>query len=125
MTTKEMIEVMQAYEDGKTIETRGKTCHNWSVIASPCWNWSYNEYRIKQESKYRPFNNINEAKEYIKKMRNTLNNVWVKSKQQKDDMYQITGYEDNKIIIGTRTQNLESMYKLYTFEDGTPFGIKE
>lgn len=54
ITTKEMIAVMQAYENGKQIQGRFwcKTGH-WIDIPVPGWNWGLFEYRIKPE-KERP-----------------------------------------------------------------------
>jgi hypothetical protein len=48
MTTKEMIEIMQAFEDGKKIEAR---CGGeWCRITSPFWNWYEWDYRVMPES---------------------------------------------------------------------------
>ena len=56
MTTKEMIEVMQAYEKGEEIEMRLADCEDdrWAPTASPLWNWDNFEYRIKpKEPKFK------------------------------------------------------------------------
>lgn len=55
MTTKEMIEVMQAYERGEEIEFRLADCEDrWAPTISPLWNWEKFEYRIKpKETKFR------------------------------------------------------------------------
>lgn len=48
-TTKEMIEVMQSFDDGKEIE-----CNNgygWIPMSDPIWNWIGNDYRIKPKAK--------------------------------------------------------------------------
>jgi len=47
MTTKEQIEVMQAYLDGKEIEVYNPYTSKWDQIEDPLWNWSTNRYRIK------------------------------------------------------------------------------
>lgn len=36
-TTKEMIEVMTAYNEGKKIEIKEKDGDEWGVTYSPCW----------------------------------------------------------------------------------------
>ena len=50
MNTKQMIEVMQAYEDGAEIESTGKfgdkSC--WTHIKDPTWSWNTDLYRIKR-----------------------------------------------------------------------------
>ena len=52
MTTKEMIEVMQAYDRGEEIEfrTRWDEKENpdaWENITAPSWNWQSFFYRVK------------------------------------------------------------------------------
>lgn len=49
MTTKEMIAVMQAYEDGKKIQTRTKIKGDDWKDEIPTWDWAFCEYRIKPE----------------------------------------------------------------------------
>ena len=56
-TTKEMIEVMQAYVRGEQIE-----CFNdeqWKDVKNPVWDWLHNNYRVKQK-KYVPFDTAEE-----------------------------------------------------------------
>jgi hypothetical protein len=48
--TKKAIEVMQAFVDGKKIETKGPgEIHHWYEIGDPSWNWLTVEYRVKRE----------------------------------------------------------------------------
>jgi len=51
--TKEAIRVMQAYVEGKDVESMydGK----WAIIYVPRWNWSDTEYRIKPTATLRPW----------------------------------------------------------------------
>lgn len=55
MTTKEMIAVMQASEEGKTIEYRISRISDpaakdeWDENQAPAWNWSEYDYRVKPE----------------------------------------------------------------------------
>lgn len=56
MTTKEMIEVMQAFERGEEIEVSCVDEDNWVHTMLPNWNWKYYKYRIKpkeEEIKYK------------------------------------------------------------------------
>ena len=50
MNTKEMIEVMQAYVDGKEIEFKpiGGDIDVW-ITDVPMWNWNSCKYRVKQK----------------------------------------------------------------------------
>ena len=51
-TTKEMIEVMQAYVDGDEIEATMNNCLlPWEGIVSPVWNWADNTYRVAKKTK--------------------------------------------------------------------------
>lgn len=52
--TRQLIEVMQAYLDGKEIECREETGNKYDVRpyepdALPSWNWFHADYRIKGE----------------------------------------------------------------------------
>ena len=50
MTNEEMIEVIQAYADGKKIEYKALNFdYNWEVINEPPWNFSKYSYRVKAE----------------------------------------------------------------------------
>ncbi len=56
MTTREKIEVMQAYTRGEEIERRSANCEEdeWAFAGLPVWNWEKFKYRIKpKEPKYR------------------------------------------------------------------------
>ena len=66
-TTKEMIEVMQAYLRGEQIEYRyGHT--DWLECRIPIWNWNSLDYRVKPKkktkqrtkTKYLPFETVDE-----------------------------------------------------------------
>ena len=52
-TTQEMIEVMQAFEDGKEIESIERDNENaeWGLNPSPAWVWNNFDYRIKPNIK--------------------------------------------------------------------------
>ena len=50
MNTKEMIAVMQAYEDGKQIEYKSNV-NGWVSVENPNWDWVNRIYRIKPTKK--------------------------------------------------------------------------
>lgn len=55
MNTKEMIDVMQAYLNGKEIEYCNRLWDTsdddlWTETDSPSWNWSAYEFRVKPDS---------------------------------------------------------------------------
>ena len=49
MELKEMIKVMQHYEDGCEIECVEKGNDNWEIVTKPLWNFDDFEYRIKEQ----------------------------------------------------------------------------
>ncbi len=50
MELKEMIKVMQHYENGGKVEYSEKKGggNHWTTVTSPSWDWAYFEYRIKE-----------------------------------------------------------------------------
>ena len=57
-TTKEMIEVMQAYDRCEKIESSYGGV--WVDIDMPEWNWGLRDYRVKPKKKYIPFDTAEE-----------------------------------------------------------------
>jgi hypothetical protein len=51
--TKEAIRVMQAFVDGKEVESMYNGV--WSIIYVPRWNWDDTKYRIKPTASLRPW----------------------------------------------------------------------
>ena len=64
--TKERINVMQAYLDGKNVECYDEESGEWNLIFNPSWS---NElrYRIEPAVTYRPFASAQECIEEMKK----------------------------------------------------------
>ena len=122
---KKMLPILQAFADGKTIESR--------YIKGDKSLW-YNdedlsfdndlEYRIKPEPKYYPFANVEECWNEMKKHQPF---GWVKD--NKDGHYALVTSvltdEKEVYIDGISGLNLYTAINYYTFVDGTPFGIKE
>ena len=54
-TTKEMIEVMQAYERGEKIECFNDDYEQWKNVDNPIWDWLHNDYRVKPKKSYVQF----------------------------------------------------------------------
>ena len=120
---KELLPIIQAFSEGKTIESRyikGDTSL-WYDDNNPDFDEDF-EYRIKPESKYRPFAS---AKECFEEMQKHKPYGWVKDASK---MYNITIIRDDGIIVNTSIDgglyNFESSLNL-KFADGTPFGIIE
>ena len=123
MKVSEQIAIMKAYEDGKTIERKHYEETEWKSIdyvENHPFDFSYYEYRIKPECKYRPYNSVEEAFNDAKK-----HGFWVKCKNKESlctihdfgvgicgDVY-LNGYDD-----------LKFMNDFVWLDDGSPCGIK-
>ena len=124
---KELLPIMQAFAEGKTIEYR-TSGGAWKVAHTPTWS-SCLSYRIKPEPKYRPFRNVEEC---WQEMHNHPDFGWVKRinggyKQimaMHIDIFNkhCAGFAGQ---TGTACFEFEYIYKKYTFTDGEPFGVKE
>lgn len=51
MTTKEMIKIMEAFENGAEIECNYKNNDKWFKVYTPIWDWDNHNYRVKQPPK--------------------------------------------------------------------------
>lgn len=47
--TKKMVEVMNAYIEGREIEAKGKPLELYDSLIEPHWDWEHCDYRIKIE----------------------------------------------------------------------------
>lgn len=135
MTTKEKIEVMQAYLDGKQIEKRSAILvlnGPWGPCEKePGWDWEMMEYRVKPEEKkltYRPYINTDEMIADFKERYGSFNPsfanplIWVKSESFTS---LITAYENKGVwLLGFNYVpiNLERLFKDCTYIDGSPIG---
>lgn len=135
---KEFYPILQAYAEGKTIETRRKPTTDNNGVTKDGWYefndwtemkeleyWVNVEYRIKPEPKYRPFANAEECwnemlkhqpfgvvkdKHYAKfQVHRSFTTLLVNG-------CNFRGYEDSTFL-----NNFNNLL----FADGTPFGIKE
>lgn len=122
--TKKLLPIMQAYAEGKTIQSKALT-GNWKDVTNPDWDMT-RCYRIKPEPTYRPFKDTEEC---WKEMQKHQPFGWVK----KDEHYfQITSITYSKpfkrvdLLIDEAICPTEYYFNEgWTFADGTPFGMKE
>lgn len=116
---KELLPIIQAFVDGKTIEARTNSISRWIETTTPKFDLLH-EYRIKPEPKYRPFKNAEECWQEMQKHKPF---GWVKT----DDWYCAI-----KEIRPTcafchgcgDVFHYTDMVKQINFADGTPFGVK-
>ena len=76
----EQIAIMKAYQDGKTIEAKHYGETKWKIIEYVedfPFDFVMNEYRIKPEPKYRPYESVEEAFNEAEK-----HGFWVKCKNK-------------------------------------------
>ena len=131
MTTEEakkLLPIIKAFAEGKNIQYK-EDIDRWVDIENPSFR-SFVEYRIKPESKYRPFKTKEECWNEMLKHQPF---GWVKSKDK--GYFHLIGLvqwaselEDVMIIFATSEQLARSscsLFEDFTFADGTPFGIKE
>ena len=119
-TTKEMIEVMQAYNRGEQIEA----VYNgvWVDIYIPEWSWGLRDYRVKPNKKYIPFDT---AEEFLAAYRK--HGEFIENKESGEKM---NAYVDKNGIVILSTalnctytfESLGTLFGCYKFSDGTPCG---
>lgn len=121
---KSFLPILQAFADGKEIE-----CHEedkWYKVLEICNEMNPQDYRIKPEHKYRPFN---DAKECWEEMLKHQPFGWVKSIDNKDSevfIHCTAITKEDGILTGIDEIPFPycGMFNNYTFADGTPFGVK-
>ena len=120
---KEMLPVLQAFADGKKIESRcikgDKSL--WYDDEDPSFDNDL-EYRIKPEPKYRPFK---DAEECWTEMLKHQPFGWLKDKNDGHrTLITVVDNEDMMALNGNTGWDFLSIMNMYVFADGVPFGIK-
>lgn len=119
---KDFLPFIKALSEGKKIEYKDYK-DEWTVIEKLIFTDDPSKYRIKPETKYRPFKS---QKECWSEMHKHPDFGWVKNKQW--GHYASLGCVGNIIVRSEdecHRDSFDSMYDGYTFTDGEPFGIKE
>ena len=129
---KGLLPIIQAFAEGKTIEVYYGEDQGWHtmVITNPKFELKPSQYRIKPEPKYRPFKTKEECWNEMLKHQPF---GWLKSKKKGrfsciGEVYGSDEFETVYIALSTSesvSRSSDSMFEQYTFDDGTPFGIKE
>ena len=126
---KELLPIIQAFTEGKTIERKGILDNEskWCEVLLPTFNAAISNYRIKPESKYRPFI---DNKECWNEMLKHQPFGWVRTMNAESDYYITDGvlYSENidcpVVTMAGESYDYKEMLDIYLFADGTPFGIK-
>ena len=128
---KEFYPIMQAFAEGKAIECRTRTWElnkgwqystTWKETEELKFQDTY-EYRIKPESKYRPFKDTKECWQEMKKHQPF---GWIIGKEDEHHslITSIITDEEEVDINGISGFVLDEIMERYTFDDGAPFGVK-
>lgn len=118
----QLLPIIKAFSEGKEIEGLYKgTKSPWFKIK----DMDFNEgiiFRIKPEPKYRPFK---DAEECWQEMQKHQPFGWLKDKNDGHrTLITVVDNEDMMALNGITGWDFLSISKIYTFADGTPFGIK-
>ena len=124
---KELLPIIQAYAEGKTIELYIKGKDEWRVLNAPTFTSYPSHYRIKPEPQYRPFKSQEECWQEMLKHEPF---GWLKTKNEycSSLIGKVYANKEVWIVWATDERNAYSASNLfndYTFADGSPFGIKE
>ena len=122
---KKMLPILQAFVDGKTIESRcikgdKSLCYD---DEDPSFDYDF-EYRIKPEPRYRSFK---DAEECWNEMQKHQPFGWIKGKDASIPckFMIINSIKNEEVSIASGIDfTYNELVKYYTFIDGTPFGIK-
>ena len=123
---KSVMNIIQAFVDGKTIQAIDPYEDEWVDQAGLNFKALFEgQYRIKPEPTYRPFAN---AEECWKEMQKHQPFGWIKPKG--DDTISkfmlIDSLMDEVVTVRTNIRfNYQELLEHYTFADRTPFGIIE
>ena len=124
---KEFYPFLQAFAEGKIIETRRKPSavkgtdipNDWTEMKEIEF-WNNTEYRVKSEPKYRPFN---DAEECWQEMSKHQPFGWVKSTLFKD-LALVNRVTTLYVEINREIIDYKDALDKFTFSDDTNFGVK-
>ena len=126
-TTKEMIEVMQAYERGEQIQILDINCF-WEDTEHPYWNWAQCDYRVKPKKKFVPFET---AEEFLEEYRKHGGDGLISIEDGVIKAHDISVSLDGSVYEHKENQwtsdceyigNLKDLFEDFKMADGTPCG---
>ena len=125
-----MLPIIQAFVNGQTVQHKSGEGDEWIDIEEESYFVGCPVfYRIKPESKYRPFETKEECWQEMLKHQPF---GWIKPKENKDELVHIGRIFEvpNNLLITLSIDdgyNVTSSYlfSAYTFADGAPFGVME
>lgn len=118
---KELLPIIQAWAEGKSIQYQTDS-GSWSDITKDLYTGNHPSlYRVKPEPKYRPFKSQEEC---CNEMLKHQPFGWIKNNDNKR-LRNIDSIGNSSIDIKGSTLYFDVALNVYSFVDGTPFGIKE
>ena len=129
MTTSEKINVMLAYERGENIEYRERKDSEWlPLLHDPYWDWAQFEYRIKSNPTYRPYKNdyefLQAQREHGMYLRPSTKSKYMTPISISGDTITLAFPIDYGNVYTCRYSYCDIL-KDFTWQDGTPCGVKE
>ena len=122
MKVSEQIAIMKAYEDGKPIEQKRIDRTEWeSIVYAENFPFDFlmNEYRIKPECKYRPYESVDEAFNEAKK-----HGFWLKHKLSGRICFLTSFLEERNTIYINSRATVCGLDDYVWLDDGSPCGVK-
>ena len=122
MKVSEQIAIMKAYEDGKTIEQKRFDRTEWESIVyveNFPFDFVSNEYRIKPEDKYRPYESVEQAFTDAKK-----HGFWLKHKLSGRICFLTSFLEERNTIYINSRSTVCGLDDYVWLDDGSPCGVK-
>lgn len=124
---KQLLPIIKAYSEGRIIEFSCITdvSKAWREVTDfPLGMINSFNFRIKPEPKHRPFAN---AEECWQEMQKHQPFGWIKDKKDVHHRVLITAVGNGTYemsLNGNAAWSLSGIMDLFTFDDGTPFGVK-
>ena len=122
MKVSEQIAIIKAYEDGKTIEQKRLDGNEWASIVHVedfPFDFVANEYRIKPEDKYRPYESVEEAFNEAKK-----HGFWMKHKPSGRICFSTRFLEERNTIYINSQASVCGLDDYVWLDDNSPCGVK-
>ena len=121
---KKALPAFKAYADGKIIQLRKKGAVKWvDFLGDDIVVSQYYEYRIKPESKYRPFKSQEECWNEMLKHQPF---GWIRNNDtQRLCNIGSIGRNNYGVVIDNSILYFDLAFNTCNFVDGAPFGIKE
>ena len=122
MKVSEQIAIMKAYENGKNIEQKRFDRNEWESIVyveNFPFDFLMNEYRIKPEDKYRPYESVEQAFTDAKK-----HGFWLKHKLSGRICFLTSFLEERNTIYINSRATVCGLDDYVWLDDGSPCGVK-